>query len=109
VFPAKKSAWEPYIVPSQTSGCEDIQGSQPLEFLGQFFEPLIYHDPFLRWIEHFPRSVTWHNFVPPTRLHELDFTISDDVIHVLTHVIFFLNLSLFWCLMKYRGRLLYFQ
>jgi hypothetical protein len=64
------------LVPSQTSGCEDVQGSQPSDSLSQSFEPLIFHDPFLRWIEHFPRSVTWHNFVPPSRLHELDFTIS---------------------------------
>jgi hypothetical protein len=68
------------LVPSQTSGCDDVQGSQPSDSLSQSFEPLIFHDPFLRWIEHFPRSVTWHNFVPPSRLHELDFTISDDMI-----------------------------
>jgi hypothetical protein len=92
------------LVLSQTSGCEDIQGSQPSEFFGQFFEPLIFHDPFLRWNENFPRSVTWRNFVPPTHLHELDFMIFDDVIHVLTHVIFVLNLSLFWFMMKHRGR-----
>jgi hypothetical protein len=50
------------LVPSQTSGCDDVQGSQPSDSLSQSFEPLIFHDPFLRWIEHFPRSVTWHNF-----------------------------------------------
>jgi hypothetical protein len=92
------------LVPSQTSECEDVQGSQPSDSLSQSFEPLIFHDPFLRWIEHFPKSVTWHNFVPPSRLHELDFTISDDTIHFLTHVIFVLDLSLFWFMMKHRGR-----
>jgi hypothetical protein len=92
------------LVPSQTSGCDDVQGSQPSDSLSQSFEPLIFHDPFLRWIEHFPRSVTWHNFVPPSRLHELDFRISYDMIHALTHVIFVLNLSLFWFMMKHRGR-----
>jgi hypothetical protein len=92
------------LVLSQTSGCDDVQGSQPSDSLSQSFEPLIFHDPFLRWIEHFPRSVTWHDFVPPSRLHELEFTISDDVIHVLTHVIFVLDLSLFWFMMKHRGR-----
>ena len=92
------------LVPSQTSGCEDVQGSQPSEFLGHFFEPLIFHDPFLIWIEHFPRSVTWHNFVLPACLHELDFTIFDDAIYLLTHVIFVLNLSLFWFMIKQRGR-----
>jgi hypothetical protein len=92
------------LVPSQTSGCENVQGSQPSDSLSQSFEPLIFHDPFLRWIEHFPRSMTWHNFVPPSRLHELDFTISDDVIQALTHVYLVLNLSLFWFMMKHRGR-----
>jgi hypothetical protein len=92
------------LVLSQTSRYDDVQGSQPLDSLSQSFEPLIFHNLFLRWVEHFPRSVTWHNFVPPSCLHELDFTISDDVIHVLTHVIFVLDLSLFWFMMKHRGR-----
>jgi hypothetical protein len=92
------------LVPSQTSDCEDIQGSQPSDSLSQSIEPLIFHDPFLRWIEHFPKGVNWHDFVPPSRLHELDFTISDDTIHFLTHVIFVLDLSLFWFMMKHRGR-----
>jgi hypothetical protein len=92
------------LVPSQTSDCEDVQGRQPSDSLSQSFEPLIFYDPFLRWIEHFPESVTWHNFVPPSCLHQLDFTISDDTIHFITHVIFVLNLSLFWFMMKHRGR-----
>jgi hypothetical protein len=92
------------LVPSQALGCEEVQGSQPSDSLSQSFEPLIFHDPFLRWIEHFPKSVTWHNFVPSSCLHGIDFTISDDVIHVLTHVIFVLDLSLFWFMMKHRGR-----
>ena len=83
------------LVLSQTSGCDDMQGSQHSDSLNQPSEPLIFHDPFLRWIEHSPRSVTWHNFVPPSCLHELDIRISDDVIHVLTHVMFVLDLSLF--------------
>ena len=52
------------LVLSQTLGCDDVQGSQPLDSLSQSFDPLIFHDPFLRWIEHFPRSVTWENFCP---------------------------------------------
>jgi hypothetical protein len=92
------------LVPSQTSGNDEVQGSQPSNSLSQPLESLTFHDPFLRWIEHFPRSVTWHNFVPPSRLHELDFTISYDMMHDLTHVIFVLNLSLFWFMMKHRGR-----
>jgi hypothetical protein len=92
------------LVPSQTSGCEDVQGSQPSGSLSRSFEPLTFHDPSLRWIEHFPKRVNWHNFVPPSRLHELDFTISGDTIHFLTHVIFVLDLSLFWFMMKHRGK-----
>jgi hypothetical protein len=92
------------LVPSWTSDCEDIQGSQPLDSLSRSIEPLIFHDPFPRWIEQFPKGVTWHDFVPPSRLHELDFTISDDTIHFPTHVVFVLDLSLFWFMMKHRGR-----
>jgi hypothetical protein len=85
------------LIPFQDSDCEKVRGSQP-------FEPLTFHDPFLRWIEHFPESMTWHHFFPPTRLHELDLTIPNDAIHFLTHVIFMLNLSLLWFMMKHRGR-----
>jgi hypothetical protein len=99
----QSSSWF-LLIPSQTSGCDDVHGSQPSDPLSQYFEPLIFHDPFLRWIENFPRSVTWHNCFPPSRLHELDFTISYDVIHALTHVIFVLNLSFFWFMMNNRGR-----
>jgi len=92
------------LFPSETSDCEDFQGSQPSNSLSQSIEPLTFHDPFLRWIEHSPESMTWHDFVPPSHLHELDFMIFDDTIHSLTHVIFVLNLSLFWFMMKNRGR-----
>ena len=68
------------------------------------FEPLIFHDPFLIWINYFPRSQTLHDFFPSSHLHEIDSTISDDVIHVLTHVIFVLDLSLFLFLRKHKGR-----
>jgi hypothetical protein len=43
------------LVPSQTSDCEDIKGIQPTDSLSRSIEPLIFHDPFLRWIEHFPK------------------------------------------------------
>jgi hypothetical protein len=55
------------LVPSQTLNCEDIQGSQPPDSLSQSIEPLIFHNPFLKWIEHFPKGVNWHDFVPPSR------------------------------------------
>jgi hypothetical protein len=91
-------------IPSRVSDYEDVLGSQLSDFMSQFSEPLTFHDPFLKWIEHFPQRVTWHDFIPPTCLHELDFMVSDDTIHSLTYVIFLLNLSLFWFMMKYKGR-----
>jgi hypothetical protein len=93
-FPLKnfQSSSRFLLVPSETSGCDYVQGIQPLDSLSQSFEPLIFHNPFLRWIEHFPRSVIWHNYVPPSCLHELEFTISYDMMHALIHVIFLLYL-----------------
>jgi hypothetical protein len=46
----------------------------------------------------------WDHFFPPARLHELDFEISDDMIYILTHDIFVLDLSLFWFMMKHKGK-----
>jgi hypothetical protein len=91
-------------IPSLTSKCENVLGSQFADLLSQCSEPLNFHDPFLKWIEHFPQRLTWHDFIPPTRLHELDIVISDDMIYSLTHVIFVLDLSLFWLMMKHKGR-----
>jgi hypothetical protein len=105
-FPLKgcQSSSRFLLVPSQTSGSDEVQGSQPSDSLSQPLEFLTFHDPFQRWIEHFSGDVTWHDFVPPSHLHELDFMISYDMMNVLTHVIFVLNLSLFWFMMKHRGR-----
>jgi hypothetical protein len=105
-FPLRncRSSFRFLLIPSQASSCEDVRGSQHSDSLSRSFEPLTFHDPFLRWIEHFPESMTWHHFFPPTRLHELDLTISNDTIHFLTRVIFVLNLSLLWFMMKHRGR-----
>jgi hypothetical protein len=91
-------------IPSRVSDCEDVLGSQFSDPMSQFSEPLTFHDPFLKWIEHFPQKMTWHDFIPPTHLHELDFMVSDDTMHSLTHVIFVLNLSLFWFMVKHKGR-----
>jgi hypothetical protein len=60
------------LFPSQTSDCEDFQGSRPSDSLSQSIGPLTFPDPFLRWIEHSPESMTWHDFVPPSRLQELE-------------------------------------
>jgi hypothetical protein len=80
------------------------KGSQCSDSSSRFFETLTFHDPFLSWIEHSPEGVSWHHFIPPTRLHELEFVISNDMIYILTHVIFVLDLSLFWFMMKHKGR-----
>jgi hypothetical protein len=87
----------------QVSDCEDVIGSHPSDLLSQFSEPLTFHDPFLKWIEKFPQRVTWNDFILHTRLHELYFIISNDTIYSLTHVIFVLDLSLFWFMMKHKG------
>jgi hypothetical protein len=89
---------------SLTSEREDVLSSQLAGPLSQFSEPWTFHDPFLEWIEYLPQRLTWQDFIPPTRLHELDFEISDDMIYILTHDIFVLDLSLFWFMMKHKGR-----
>jgi hypothetical protein len=86
------------------SGREDVLGNQFADPLSQFSEPYIFHDPFLKWIEYFPQRWTWQDFVPPTRLHELDSDFFDDMIYIVTHDIFVLDLSLFWFMMKHKGR-----
>jgi hypothetical protein len=91
-------------IPSLTSGREDVLGNQFTGPLSQFSEPCIFHDPFLKWIEYFPQRWTWQDFIPPTRLHELDSDFSDDMIYIVTHDIFVLDLSLFWFMMKHKGR-----
>ena len=90
--------------PSLTSEREDVLGSQFVGPFGQFYKPCIFHDPFLKWIEYFPHRWIWQDFIPPTRLHELDFEIPDDVIYILTHDIFVLDLSLSWFMMKHKGK-----
>jgi hypothetical protein len=89
---------------SLTSECEDVLGNQFTGPLSQFSEPCIFHDPFLDWIEYFSQRWTWQDFIPPTRLHELDSDFPDDMMYILTHDIFVLDLSLFWFMMKHKGR-----
>jgi hypothetical protein len=84
--------------------CEDVLGNQSTGPLSQFSEPCTFHDPFLDRIECFSQRWTWQDFVPPTRLHELDSDFSDDMMYILTHDIFVLDVSLFWFMMKHKGR-----
>jgi hypothetical protein len=84
--------------------CEDVLGNQSTGPLSPFSEPCTFHDPFLDRIEYFSQRWTWQYFVPPTRLHELDIGIFDDMMYILTHDIFVLDVSLFWFMMKHKGR-----
>jgi hypothetical protein len=84
--------------------CEDVLGNQSTGPLCPFSEPCAFYDPFLDRIECFSQRWTWQYFDPPTRLHELDSDFSDDMIYVLTHDIFVLDFSLFWFMMKHKGR-----
>jgi hypothetical protein len=84
--------------------CEDVLGNQFTGPLSPFSEPCTFHDPFLDRIEYFSQRWTWQYFVPPTRLHELDIGTFDDMMYILTHDIFVLDISLFWFMMKHKGR-----
>jgi hypothetical protein len=84
--------------------CEDVLGNQSTGPLCPFSEPCTFLDPFLDRIEYFSQRWTWQYFDPPTRLHELDFEIPDDMTCILTHDIIVLNVSLFWFMMKHKGR-----
>jgi hypothetical protein len=105
-FPLRncQSSFQILLIPSQPSSCEDVQGSQHSDSSSRSFEHLTFHDPFPRWIKHSPESMSWHHFFPSTRFHELDLTVSIDMIHFLARVIVVLNLSLFWFSMKHKGR-----
>ena len=83
---------------------EDVLGNQFAGPLSRFSEPCLFHDPFSDRIECFFQSWTWQDFVPPTRLHELDSDLSNDMMYILTHDIFVLDVSLFWFMMKHKGR-----
>jgi hypothetical protein len=84
--------------------CEEVLGNQSTDPLSPFSEPCTFYDPFLDRIECFSQRWTWRDFIPPTRLHELDFEIPDDMICILTHDIVVLDVSLFWFMMKHKGR-----
>jgi hypothetical protein len=83
---------------------ENTLGNQFTCPLSCFAEPSMFHDPFSDRIEYFSQRWTWQDFIPPTRLHELDSDFSDDMMHILTHDIFVLDVSLFWFMMKHKGR-----
>jgi hypothetical protein len=83
---------------------EDVLGNQFTGPLSRFSKPCVFHDPFSDRIECFSQRWTWRDFIPPTRLHELDSDLSDDMMYILTHEIFVLDVSLFWFMMKHKGR-----
>jgi hypothetical protein len=83
---------------------EDVLGHQFTGPSSRFSEPCIFHNPFLDRIECFSQRWTWQYFIPPTRLHEIDSDSFDDMMYILTHDIFVLDVSLFWFMMKHKGR-----
>jgi hypothetical protein len=83
---------------------EDVLGNQSTGPLCPFSEPCTFYDPFLDRIERFSQRWTWQYFDPPTRLHELDADLFDDMMYTLTHDIFVLDVSLFWFMIKHKGR-----
>jgi hypothetical protein len=99
-----QSSFQFLLIPPRASSCEYVQSSQHSDSSSQSPEPLTFHNPFLIWIEHSPESMYRDHFFPPTHLHELDFEIFNDMIYILTHGIFVLDLSLFWFMMNHKGR-----
>jgi hypothetical protein len=89
------------LILSLTLEYEDVLGNQSTGHLSQFSEPYIFHTPFLDRIECCSQRLTWQYFIPPTRLHELGSDFPDDMMYVLTHDIFVLDVSLFWFMMKH--------
>jgi hypothetical protein len=83
---------------------ENTLGNQFTNPLSCPAEPSMFHDPFSDRIEYSSQRWTWHDFIPPTRLHELDSDFSDDMMYMLTHDMFVLDVSLFWFMMKHKGR-----
>jgi hypothetical protein len=89
---------------SLTLECEDVLGNQSTGHSSRFSEPCFFHAPFSNRIEFSSQRWTWHDFIPPTHLHELDSDFSDDMMYMLTHDMFVLDVSLFWFMMKHKGR-----
>jgi hypothetical protein len=95
---------KPLSILSLTLERKDVLGNQFTCPLSRFAEPFTFHDLFLDRIEYFSQRWTWQYFVPPTRLHELDIGTFDDMMYILTHDIFVLDVLLFWFMMKHKGR-----
>jgi hypothetical protein len=58
----------------------------------------------LGWIGKGCGDTSLHGFIPPSGHHELYFMIMYDIMTALTYVLSILDLSLFWFMMKHRGR-----
>jgi hypothetical protein len=59
---------------------------------------------FLRWIGKDCGETSLHDFVPPSRLHELDFMTSYGMMYVPTNDPYVFDLSLLWFMMKHGCR-----
>jgi hypothetical protein len=84
------------LIPSRSSsgGFVAEDGDMPL------FD---YFNLVLGWIGKGCGDTSLHDFVLPSRFHELDFMTSYGKVYVPTHEIFVLDLSLFWFMMKHMG------
>jgi hypothetical protein len=84
------------LIPSQSLSIGLVDEDEDIHFRYSFCTTL-------RWIGKGCVDTSWHDFVPPSYLHELDFMIMYDIMTSLTHVIFVLDLSLLWFMMKHGG------
>jgi hypothetical protein len=54
------------MIPSQTSGSDESQGSHSLKSLSQRYDPSSYHIPIQRWVEQACRNTSQHDLFPPS-------------------------------------------
>jgi hypothetical protein len=54
------------MIPSQTSGSDENQGSHSLKSLSQRYDPSSYHNPIQRWVEQACRNTSQHDLFPPS-------------------------------------------
>jgi hypothetical protein len=85
------------LIPSQYSGdilvVEDEDQTSP-----------ICCSPVQGWIDQACEDSSFHDFVPPSHLHELNSMIECGVVFLSGHDHFLLDLSLIWLIIKHKGR-----
>jgi hypothetical protein len=81
------------MIPSRTSGSDESQDSHSLKPLSQPYEPSSYHNPIQRWVEQACGDTSWHDFFPPSHLHEFD--------SIFGYVVVISRLMIILCLMYF--------